>query len=99
MQIRNCIFCDCVLRPSQLRRPDSRTAEHIFSVGFRRVSLHQTMNMYLGSIDGGTPKLMYSPTLNNLTMRGVCNECNRGWMSKLETDVEPILARLRSLIE
>jgi hypothetical protein len=94
MPIKNCIFCDCVLRPSKQERPESRTAEHIFGDGFRRISLHKVMNMYLGNVNGESPELMYSPTLTNLTTKSVCKKCNNEWMSALETAVEPIIVRL-----
>jgi len=90
MRIGNCIFCDRHLRPSAQKRPDSRTAEHIFSEGFRRISLHRTMNMYVGNLNGEKPQLIRRPTLSALTMKGVCQRCNSGWMSKLENAVEPI---------
>lgn len=94
MPIRNCIFCDCHLRPSAQKRPDSRTAEHVFSEVFRRISFHKTMNMYVGNVNGESPKLMYCPTLTALTMKGVCQKCNTGWMSRLENAVEPIMKRM-----
>src|SRR5580700_4683251 len=94
MIIRNCIFCDCHLRPSAQKRPDSRTTEHIFSEVFRRISFHKTMNMYMGNLNGENPKLIYSPTLTALTMKGVCQKCNTGWMSTLENAIEPILRRM-----
>jgi hypothetical protein len=94
MSIRNCIFCQCHLRPSAQKRPDSRTAEHVFSEVFRRISFHKTMNMYMGNLNGEHPKLMYRPTLTALTMKGVCQKCNNGWMSRLENTVEPIMKRM-----
>jgi hypothetical protein len=94
MATKSCIFCNCVLRPSQQNRPDSKTSEHIFADWFRKLSLHKVINMYVGNVNGETPQLQYRPTLTNLTMKGVCKKCNNEWMSALETAVEPIMARL-----
>jgi len=94
MAITNCIFCGCELRPSGQKIPCARSAEHIFAAWFRKLSLHQTMNMYVGDVNGGTPQLMRSPSLTHLTMKGVCKKCNNEWMSALETAVEPIMIRL-----
>jgi len=94
MAVKNCIFCGHHLAPSAQRQPHSRTAEHVFAKWFRCLSNHQIMNMYIGSVDGMNPELKWRPTLNNLTMKGVCQACNCGWMSSLETAVEPLMVRI-----
>jgi hypothetical protein len=96
MPIRNCIFCDHVLLPSQLNAPHSRTEEHIFGKDFRRITGHKIMNMYLGTVDDDIPEFSRRPPLTALTMQGLCQQCNTGWMSKLETVVAPILERIFS---
>jgi hypothetical protein len=92
--VGNCIFCDHVLLPSQLSVPHSRTEEHIFGKDFRRVTRHKIIYMYLGTVDDDIPELSRRPPLTALTMRGVCQQCNTGGMSKLETAVAPILERI-----
>jgi hypothetical protein len=94
MAIKDCIFCGRLLAPASRNRPNSRTAEHVFAEWFRRVSNHKIMNMYLGNVDGTNPQLMRRPPLTALTMKGVCKQCNNGWMSSLETAVEPIMLRV-----
>lgn len=94
MAIKNCIFCGHVLRPTRENAPHSRTAEHIFGKDFRRISRHKIMNMYVGTVGDGTPRLRHSPPLTALTMKGVCWKCNTGWMSALESAVAPILERV-----
>jgi hypothetical protein len=91
MAINDCIFCGDHLASASRNRPNSRTAEHVFAEWFRRVSNHKIMNMYLGNVDGTNPQLMRRPPLTALTMKGVCKQCNNGWMSSLETAVEPIM--------
>jgi hypothetical protein len=94
MPIKNCIFCNCLLRPSRQNQSDSQTAEHIFAEWFRKLSLHKLINMYVGNVNAEIPELRYRPTLTNLTMKGVCKKCNEGWMSTLEGAVDPIMTRL-----
>lgn len=94
MPIKNCVFCDHHLAPAHQNQPHSRTAEHIFAQWFRRISNHQTMNMYVANVSEMNTELRWSPTLNNLTMKGVCQRCNSGWMSALENVVEPIMEGL-----
>jgi hypothetical protein len=92
--VKNCIFCGHPLAPAAQNKPHSRTAEHIFADWFRRISGHKIMNMYLGNLNGASPQLVRRPPLNNLAMKGVCKKCNNGWMSLLETTVEPIMQRV-----
>ena len=51
------------------------------------------MSMYLGDVSGTNSQFMWRPPLTGLTMKGVCKACNNGWMSSLETPVEPIMLR------
>lgn len=94
MAVENCIFCGHHLAPAAQNRPNSRTAEHVFAEWFRRVSNHRIMNMYLGAVNGTNPEFIRRPPLNALTMKGVCKECNNGWMSSLENAVEPIVLKI-----
>ena len=50
--------------------------------------------MYLGSASATAPQLERRPTLTRLVMKGVCRKCNNGWMSSLETAVEPVMRRV-----
>lgn len=52
------------------------------------------MHMYVGNVADMSADLRWSPTLTNLTMRGVCQRCNGGWMRSLEHAVEQIMERL-----
>ncbi len=94
MAVANCIFCDHRLAPAAQNKLHSRTAEHIFANWFRRLSGHRVMNMYVSDLDGAAAQLNRRAPLNNLATKGVCRKCNNGWMSTLETSVEPILKRV-----
>jgi hypothetical protein len=72
----------------------SRTEEHIFANWFRSLTNHKTIGMYLGSPSGTSAQLKWRPTLARLVVKGVCRKCNNGWMSSLETAVEPIMRRV-----
>lgn len=94
MAISNCIFCNCSLAPARAELPESRTNEHIFANGFQHLTGHRTLNMYLAASDGTSRRCVRRPPLTGLTTKGVCRRCNNGWMSMLETAVEPILQRV-----
>jgi len=99
MVFMHCIFCGHDLRPAGENVPLSRTREHIFAEWFRRISRHRIINMYTATVSGGTPQLGRRPSLNALTMKGVCKECNNGWMSALEIAIEPVMLRIFGGVE
>lgn len=93
MESAQCIFCDVYLRPSQRNLPTSRTEEHVFAKWYRSAVVNNKIKMYTATM-GSPPVLHRQPPLERLVNTAVCGECNSGWMSRLETNVAPIVQRL-----
>lgn len=99
MPIANCIFCDHRLAPTRVGSPQSRTKEHVFGTGFRLLTHHSVLNMYVSGLDNKDAQFIRRVPLGNLTKKGVCRNCNNGWMSESETAVQPILQRVLSGVD
>lgn len=93
MGLRQCIFCDVELDASHRNLPSSRTEEHIFARWYRDEVFNNKIKMFTATRDSA-PILHRQPALERLVNTGVCKQCNCGWMSKLETDIAPIVKRL-----
>lgn len=93
MGSRQCIFCDVELDASHKNLPSSRTEEHIFARWYRDEVFNNKIKMFTATRDSA-PILHRQPPLEQLVNTGVCKQCNCGWMSKLETDIAPIVKRL-----
>ena len=50
--------------------------------------------MYVAAPDGTAARYVRRAPLSNLTTKGACRRFNNGWMSTMETAVEPILQRV-----
>jgi hypothetical protein len=92
MRITHCIFCGVQLKPARTEQPDSRTDEHVYGRWFRDNVVNQKVKMFTS--DGTTATMHRQPSLEALVNSAVCKECNNGWMSKLETQIDPIVDKL-----
>jgi len=90
---RGAFFCDVFLRPSQRNLPTSRTEEHVFAKWYRSAVVNNKIKMYTATM-GSPPVLHRQPPLERLVNTAVCGECKCGWMSRLETNVAPIVQRI-----
>jgi hypothetical protein len=75
---RTCIFCDA---PANSR-------EHIFPDWI--LKLHGSDRPFRQKLGRGETRTF----TGDLTVRGVCNTCNLGWMSTLETAVSPFTTQM-----
>ena len=94
MEKTNCIFCGVALTRSSLKRPDSRTKEHVYARWFRDYVVNDKIKMFTS--DGETPTFHQQTELEKFWNRSVCGNCNNGWMSRLEEEVDPIFDKLTS---
>ena len=94
MRPTNCIFCGVALTSPGAQQPDSRTKEHVYARWFRDNVVNQKIKMFTS--DGTTATMERQPHLEALVNSSVCAECNNGWMSTLETQVDPIFEKLTS---
>ena len=93
MKLTDCIFCGVKLtRPSRNQR-DSRTKEHVYARWFRDYVVNNKIKMFTS--DGKSPTFHRQSALDRFWNHSVCSQCNNGWMSRLETDVDPIIDKLR----
>jgi hypothetical protein len=92
MRVTNCIFCGVLLKPSRREKPDSRTDEHVYARWYRDNVVNQKIKMFTS--DGTTATMHRQPSLEAFVNSAVCRECNSGWMSTLETQVDPIFEKL-----
>src|SRR5689334_2998942 len=79
---RGCIFCG--------GRPLSK--EHVWPQWIRKVQGDRGMAHYRREIAGDMTA--WRDVDYNLQVKAVCKPCNHGWMSDLETAVQPILSSL-----
>jgi hypothetical protein len=94
MELTNCIFCDVGLKDSWLNQRDSRTKEHVYARWFRDYVVNDKIKMFTS--DGNTPTFHRQTELEKFWNRSVCANCNNGWMSRLEEEVDPIFEKLTS---
>jgi hypothetical protein len=97
MRITHYIFCGVELKPARNDQPDSRTAEHVYGRWFRDNVVNQKVKMFTS--DGNTATMHRQPSLEVLVNNAVCKKCNGGWMSKLETQIDPIVDKLTNGID
>ncbi len=93
MGLERCIFCDVLLDPSQKNLPSSRTEEHVFAKRYRNAVVNNKIKMFTATL-GSSPVLHRQPPLERLVNTAVCGKCNSGWMSRLETNIAPLVQRL-----
>lgn len=94
MRPTNCIFCGVFLGTPGSQQSDSRTREHIFARWYRDNVRHNKIKLFTS--DGTTDTLHRQPALESFVNSAVCARCNSGWMSSLETQVEPIFEKLKN---
>jgi hypothetical protein len=94
MELTNCIFCGVVLTHSSLNQRDSRTKEHVYARWFREYVVNDKLKMFTSN--GKTQTFHQQPELEKLWNRSVCANCNNGWMSRLEVEVDIIFDKLTS---
>jgi hypothetical protein len=84
-----CIFCDVKLSKS------NRSKEHVIPqwlLDFMKITGSKIQPTHYS--EKGNIYSTRNHTLDNLLAGNVCEPCNSGWMSQLETDVMPILKAL-----
>jgi hypothetical protein len=77
---------------SYLNQPDSRTKEHVYARWLRDYVVNDKIKMFTS--DGTTATFHAQKHLEKFWNRSVCAKCNNGWMSGLETNVDPIIDKL-----
>lgn len=88
---RSCVFCGLEIAPGE------RSREHVIPqwlldhLGIRRAAITPSHTK-----PDGTVVSQRSHTLENLQEGRVCERCNTGWMSTLETEAMPLLVPLFS---
>jgi hypothetical protein len=92
MRPTNCIFCGILLKPSRTGKPDSRTDEHVYARWYRDNVVNQKIKMFTS--DGIMATMHRQPSLEAFVNSAVCRECNGGWMSMLEAQVDPVFETL-----
>jgi hypothetical protein len=86
------IFCGVLLTSTGSQQPNSRTKEHIYARWYQDNVVNLKIKMFTS--DGKTATMHRQPHLETFVNASVCAECNNGWMSKLETQVDPIFQKL-----
>jgi len=94
VELTNCIFCGVALTHSSLNQRDSRTKEHVYARWFRDYVVNDKIKMFTS--DGKNPTFHQQTELEKFWNRSVCANCNNGWMSRLEEEVDPIFDKLTS---
>jgi hypothetical protein len=95
LSTQHCVFCSVALQPSHLQLSGSRTKEHVYARWYRDHVVHDRIKLF--TVDGQEPPVLHQKEhLNNFINNSVCKECNNGWMSNLETSVDPIVDKLTS---
>jgi hypothetical protein len=90
----HCIFCEAVFEPG-----NPRTGEHIWPEWMHE-QLPDTIGWEYSAVVGHTPDVpsrwtpMSGMPKRRIKPKVVCQRCNNGWMSRLETAVRPILEPL-----
>ena len=92
MRPTNCIFCDVALTAPTSKQRDSRTKEHVYARWYRDNVFNQKIKLFTS--DGTTTTLHRQPRLDSFVNSSVCADCNNGWMSLLETQVDPVFHKL-----
>ena len=92
MRSKNCIFCGVALTSPGTQQPDLRTKEHVYARWFRDNVVNQKIKMFTS--DGTTTTMERQPHLEALVNSSTYAECNNGWMSTLETQVDLIFEKL-----
>lgn len=99
---RKCVWCGSAANskehvyPQWLRRfdgPSNYIAEHgSYHEPLPRLVARPGPDGRLVEYEAIRAKQM--PNLHEVQVKAVCRDCNSGWMSRLETDIEPIVSRL-----
>lgn len=96
--IESCIFCGVTLRESRLDLPDSRTKEHVYGRWYRDYVVNDKIKMFTAT--GDEPPVFHAQkNLDKFLNNAVCKQCNNGWMSLIETAVDPVIDKLTSGID
>lgn len=95
MSTEDCVFCNVTLEPSSLELPESRTREHAYGRWYRDNVVHNRIKLF--TADGQQPPVLHKKVhLSKFINDSVCKKCNNGWMSGLETKIDPIIDKLTS---
>ena len=90
MATHNCIFCD--------QKPGKWTNEHINPQWLlEHLQLPKSDQLFQGVASTTTGQLTQKPRIHSthsFVQGSVCDDCNGGWMSRLETAAKPILIDL-----
>lgn len=92
MRPTNCIFCGVSLTSPGSQQTDSRTKEHVYARWYRDNVVNQKIKLFTS--DGTAATMHRQPSLETFVNSSVCAECNSGWMSTIETQVDPIFEKL-----
>src|ERR1035441_10951015 len=95
MRQTSCIFCGVLLTPSSNELPDSRTKEHVYARWYRDNVVNEKIKLFTADMQSAAT-MRRQPHLDTLVNTSVCKKCNNGWMSDLETAVDPIFQKLTS---
>lgn len=83
MKKRICVFCGA----------GDLTKEHVFPVWISKM-LEPGVTVTTTIEQSGAPRQSFTNRLLRHTVKIVCYQCNNNWMSRLETDVKPILSKM-----
>lgn len=83
----NCLACGSTdAKPSR---------EHVFASWLlEEFGRDSTIGLYRPSPDGSYTQIRQEIRLNSFTLKHVCDPCNKGWMSTLESRTKPIILDL-----
>ena len=87
-----CVFCGVPLAASHLQQKDSRTKEHVYAKWFREAVVNKEIKLF--TADANSTILHNKKRLAKFWNDSVCADCNNGWMSRLEVDVDRVFERL-----
>lgn len=82
----DCLACGQTSSPA--------TKEHVFSQWLPRELGSPSMSFYRRYGDGSSAPYRQMINLESFTLKRICQDCNNGWMSRLENLVKPTMVAL-----
>jgi hypothetical protein len=83
----DCLACGITGSPA--------TREHVFSSWLlKEFGPNASMALYRHSGDGSERKVRAEIKLDSFRLKRICEDCNNGWMSDLETSAKPLILAL-----
>ena len=83
----DCLACGITASPA--------TREHVFSSWLlTEFGPDTSMALYRHSGDGSQQQIRAEIKLDSFRLKKVCEDCNNGWMSKLEESAKPLIVAL-----